>query len=112
MGTNEPLVMVLRGTLNASESTALEQDLIKRLERTPAPVILHCEGLHYLNSHAAGILVHAQQLLARCNMGLHLLAPPPTILYILECAGLAAILEIHETEDDARAAISRGTKQP
>ena len=60
------VIISVSGYVDASNVEAFRSTLMPYAEREKSRLILDCSGLHYLNSHALGILVRLQR---KCEDG-------------------------------------------
>jgi anti-anti-sigma factor len=74
--------------------------LLRELTRRGVPVILDVSKLSYMSSMAIGLLLKAQQALARAG-GMVLLSPPPDIAQVLHSTRLQRVIPIENLKLDA-----------
>ena len=96
------LVAKLSGELDLSSATVFKERVDQELRATGAPnLVLNLRGLDFVDSTGLGAILGRMRQVTAGGGKLVLAAVPPKVLSMLEMAGLASLLPMARTEDEA-----------
>lgn len=96
------LVAKLIGELDLSSATIFKERVDQELRATGAPnLVLNLRGLDFVDSTGLGAILGRMRQVTAGGGKLVLAAVPPKVLSMLEMAGLASLLPMARTEDEA-----------
>lgn len=98
------LCLSLIGDLAGPNVAKFESRVQRAIEGGCQQLLVDFGRLRYINSTGIGALLAMERLLRRRKGRLLLAAVPPNALEIIQITGADALLEIHPTGEDARAA--------
>lgn len=96
------LVARISGELDLSSATVFKERVDQELRATGVPnFILNLRGLDFVDSTGLGVILGRMRQVTAGGGKIVLAAVPPKVLSMLEMAGLASLLPMARTEDDA-----------
>ena len=101
---NDIVVVSVQGRVDASNAGVLEQKLLGLIAGGEKRLVLDAERLDYISSAGLRLLLVARKRLPTGG-SLALCALQPQIREIFDIAGLSSIFLIHDTQDEAIAAV-------
>jgi anti-sigma B factor antagonist len=102
----DPVVLRLNGRLDPTTTALLDRRLRALCTEGRSCFILGCAELAYLSSAGLKTLLSVRKLLAQLSPagGIHLAAPKPHVLDVLQLSGLDACFPVHASIPAALAA--------
>lgn len=100
----EVLVCEIEGRLDATQSQAIQDELLALIAAHPRKVLLHLGQVSYLSSMGIRVLVRAAKQVRAADGALKLCHVGATVRKVLDIAGMDGILDIRESEPAALAA--------
>jgi anti-sigma B factor antagonist len=98
------VVISTSGVVDMLTSPQLEASITASLKKDPAAIIVDLSGVEFLASAGMGVLVAARDK-APAEMGFGVVASGPATSRPLKLVGLADIIGLYETLEEARAAL-------
>jgi anti-sigma B factor antagonist len=98
--------VAIRGEVDVAAVPALEQALESAIETTAGGLALDLSGVEFLDSSGLLAVLNARGLLAREGRALAVVCPPGPVRQLLELAGVAELLVICDSREDAEAVLS------
>lgn len=96
------LVAKMSGELDLSSATVFKERVDQELRATGAPnLVLNLRDLDFVDSTGLGAILGRMRQVTAGGGSLVLAAVPPKVLSMLEMAGLASLLPMAHTEDEA-----------
>lgn len=96
------VIAKLSGELDLSSATIFKDRVDQELRATGAPnLVLNLRGLDFVDSTGLGAVLGRMRQVTAGGGKLVLAAVPPKVLSMLEMAGLASLLPMARTEDEA-----------
>lgn len=96
------LVVKLAGELDLGSASAFKERVDQELRATGAPnLVLNLRGLDFVDSTGLGAMLGRMRQVTSGGGKMVLAAVPPKVLSMLEMAGLASLLPLARTEEDA-----------
>jgi len=103
------LVAKLSGELDLSSATVFKERVDQELRATGAPnLVLNLRDLDFVDSTGLGAILGRMRQVTAGGGKLVLAAVPPKVLSMLEMAGLASLLPMARTEDEAFRTLAGG----
>ena len=98
------VVLGASGVIDMLTSPQLEASIEKSLKKNPAAIIVDLTGVDFLASAGMGVLVAARDQ-AASDVGFGVVASGPATSRPLKLVGLADIIGLYSTLDEARTAL-------
>lgn len=96
------LVAKMSGELDLSSAPVFKERVDQELRATGVPnLVLNLRGLDFVDSTGLGAILGRMRQVTAGGGHLVLVAVPPKVLSMLEMAGLASLLPVARTEEDA-----------
>lgn len=103
------LVARMSGELDLSSAAAFKERVDQELRATGIPnLVLNLRALDFVDSTGLGAILGRMRQVTAGGGKMVLAAVPPKVLSMLEMAGLATLMPVARTEDDAFRLISGG----
>jgi len=91
----------VKGEVDLATAPGLHESL-EGFEPADGPLIVDLSDVAFLDSSGLSVLVRCHQHLDADGGGLRLVVTRPTILRVLDATGLAEVLDVYATLEDAR----------
>jgi anti-sigma B factor antagonist len=88
--------VTLRGEVDLHSAPVLREHLRAAVDQGEARVIVHLDGVRFIDSTGLGILVGAHKAQRAAGHSLELVCSRPRLLRILELTGLHRVLTVHD----------------
>jgi len=98
--------LALRGEVDIAALPELEQALEAAIETTTGGFVIDLSGVDFLDSSGLFAMLKARTVLAREDRTLAVVCPAGPVRHLLEVAGVAKLLAVCESREDAEAALS------
>ncbi len=102
-------IIGLEGEVDVYTAPQLKQQMIVLLEQGAKEVVVDLTKVDYLDSTALGVLIGGLKRLREIDGNLMLICPNARIKRVFEITGLDKIFDIHNSEEDVRAAAGKET---
>jgi anti-sigma B factor antagonist len=99
-------IVEVSGALDAHTNGELEAELRRIIAKGRVKIIMKLDGLDYIASAGAGVLVGAAGLAREKGGDLVLLGPKPHVREVFDLLGLSQMFEIAEDKESAIAALT------
>lgn len=108
------LVARMSGELDLSSATAFKTRIDQELRATGAPnLVLNLRNLDFVDSTGLGAILGRMRQVTSSGGRMVLASVPPKVMSMLEMAGLASLIPVARTEEDAfRIASGEGAAGP
>jgi anti-sigma B factor antagonist len=97
--------LAVRGDLDLLAAPSLESALDATIRNTLGAFVLDLCDAEFLDSGGLGVILRARALLARENRALAIVCPPGSVRRLFEVAGIADLLFLYSSRDEAAAAL-------
>jgi len=102
------IVAYLEGDLDAAQSPILYRELEGLAQKYPNKhLIVNLESVEYVSSSGIGLFVAVSRLLQKSNRSLALCKLSASVKRVFELVGMLNQVPIHESEEDAIAAVPK-----
>jgi anti-sigma B factor antagonist len=101
-----------RGELDLYAAPELKRLLTDAIEAGKTRIVVDLTDAALMDSTALGVLIGARKRLRVRDGSLAVASSQPTILRILEVTGMDQVLDLHDTAEDALAAVGAATPRP
>lgn len=95
----------LVGTFDSNEAMSRGDELLELVVGQGGRVLMDLSELEYLSSGAVRVVILCAKRLAEANGALHIAAPQPRVMSILTISGFVPAFPVHETLEEALAAL-------
>ncbi len=108
------LVAKMSGELDLSSATTFKERVDQELRSTGAPnLVLNLRGLDFVDSTGLGAILGRMRQVTSGGGKLVLASVPPKVVSMLEMAGLASLMPVARSEEEAfRLVLGDGAAQP
>ena len=92
----------LEGHLDTAGATDLGRDLSPRITAETPSLLLDLRGVDWITSHGVGALMHLYSRVQAQQGSMALFGCIPRVRFVLHVCGLEAVLNVRDTEAEAR----------
>ena len=101
--------VAIRGEVDLHAVPSLEPALDAAIRDTAGAFVLDLRNLEFLDSSGLRLMLRARALLAREDRALAIVCPPGPVQRLFELAGIADLLFLYASREDAAAALVPAT---
>ena len=105
-------VLRCRGRIVAGDEIRFLQSELEKLTQETKNIVLHLEGVSYLDSSGLGSIVRCLGMLRAARGDLKLCHVSPFVVKVLQATNLQTVFDAHETEREAMRAFSAKSPSP
>ena len=87
--------LTLRGEIDVHSAPALREHLLTAVQQGEARIVVHLDGVTFIDSTGLGVLVGAHKAQQQAGHTLELVCSRPRLLRILEVTGLHRVFTVH-----------------
>jgi anti-anti-sigma factor len=98
--------VAINGEVDVASVPALERALEAALETTAGGFVVDLSGVEFMDSSGLLAMLNARGLLAREARTLAVVCPAGPVRHLLDVAGVAELLVVCDSREDAQAALS------
>jgi anti-sigma B factor antagonist len=97
--------VAIRGEIDIAAVPELEQALDAAIRESAGAFVLDLSGVQFLDSTGLRLVLRARAMLAREERGLAIVCPPGPVRRLFEVAGIADLLFLYASREEAAAAL-------
>jgi anti-sigma B factor antagonist len=97
--------LAVRGEVDIASAPALELALDTAIRESTGAFVLDLSDVDFLDSSGLNVILRARALLGREDRGVAVVCPPGPVRRLFEVAGIADLLFLYSTREEAAAAL-------
>lgn len=105
-------VVWVRGTHDMATVPSLEEAMARAVTLDDSDVVVDLSGVEFMDASTIGAIVRTRNLLGRGSRGLVVRAPSPFARRVLECCGMADLVDPGELDEGSAAALATWVAVP
>ncbi|NCO43211.1 MAG: anti-sigma B factor antagonist [Armatimonadetes bacterium CG_4_10_14_3_um_filter_66_18] len=98
-------LMVLAGELELANCSRVRDAAISLLAQSTTRIVMDLSGLSFIDSSGVGVVIGTLKRARERQGAVALVCTDPTILRVFEITGLAQVLSLHATQEEANQAL-------